>query len=149
MMHCVEFFKFLMFFFRFLTPSGSIPGFLFVLRYAISFCFLYVRLTSPFSLNEDTEIFESRLRNYGESRNCYIAIWQLWRVSVFKVGPNGIQVETTEKQKVLGYSFHIKEIFFPSDIEDVRNLCFPLSIFPSDNCTWQDLFDLDFIAARW
>ncbi|XP_046839575.1 neurofibromin-like isoform X2 [Xenia sp. Carnegie-2017] len=44
------------------------------------------------------------------------------RISVrIKVGPNGIQVETTEKQKVLGYSFHIKEIFFPSDIEDISS----------------------------
>lgn len=38
---------------------------------------------------------------------------------LFQIGPNCIQIQTTEKHKVLGYSFHIKDIFLPNEIEDV------------------------------
>ncbi|CAB3983050.1 neurofibromin isoform X4 [Paramuricea clavata] len=66
--------------------------------------------------------------------NVFSAIKVHYRVSVLiKIGPNCIQIQTSEKHKVLGYSFHIKDIFFPNEIEDV------FSQNPDDN-----LFGLKF-----
>ena len=41
-------------------------------------------------------------------------------VLCFKVGPNAIQVTSSEKSKVLGHSVLLNDVYYASEIEEVR-----------------------------
>lgn len=57
-----------------------------------------------------------------EDLNVFNAIKVHYKISVqIKVGPASIQIQTSEKNKVLGFNSYIKDIYLPNEIEEVSN----------------------------
>ena len=46
---------------------------------------------------------------------------------VVQVGPNAIQVTSSEKSKVLGHSVLLNDVYYAAEIEEVSPLCSVLS----------------------